>query len=184
MLMRVVSSQMCGSGGRHSRGVHRTTVRRDGVCQPPATAVIAAAASSGDVSPANSSAVWSLTVPPTSAVKNWSRIQLHERRVVQPVEHGLHVRVGHRVVRRLVHRQAAVLRPRALVVGVGDELEEVDRFRRGVLADGEAVGAAERVGRLRRRRRRRSGTGTNRARTADPDRASRPAWFLNAPGAH
>ena len=105
-------------------------------------------------------------------------------RIVQPVEHGVHVRIGHRVVRLLVDREPTVRCPDALVVGVGDEGEEVDRFRRSVLADGEAVAATEGISRLT--------SATIDAREREPTELERKilgpargrAWFLNAPGAH
>ena len=60
-------------------------------------------------------------------------VELHEAGVVETLEHRLHVRIGHRVVGRSVHGQPAVGAPRPLVLGVGDEAQEVDGLGRASL---------------------------------------------------
>ena len=75
--------------------------------------------------------------------------------------------------------------PRPLVLGVGDEAQEVDGLGWGVLADDEPVAAAEGVGRQRRPRPRPRGTGTNRcSHGRSASGVDQPAWFLKAPSAH
>ena len=76
-------------------------------------------------------------------------VELEAGRRGQRSRDHLDVRVLDRVLRRPCGRQHRAGRRRlALVGGVEQELQEVHRGRRGVLADREAVAAAERVGRL------------------------------------
>ena len=65
--MGVTKQRGVGPAGGDSGTAGRAKSRG---CQPPATEVIAAAASSGLIAPPNSAAVWSLMAPPTSGVKN------------------------------------------------------------------------------------------------------------------
>src|SRR5262245_58244589 len=71
-------------------------------------------------------------------------VELDEGRLAARIEHGLHVRVRDRALGALGDRQDRA--GRAALVGdrrADEELHEVDGLRRRVLADGEAVAAAE-----------------------------------------
>ena len=119
---------------------------------------------------------------PDVGLKNWSRNSCTNVASVRPVSTSCWLGSVTDSSAPLGHRQAAVLAPRAGVVDVGDELEEVDRLGRGVLADREAVAAAERVGAA-------AGAAVD-AREREPAELERqiaavsPPAVLNSPGAH
>ena len=126
------------------RGPRGRAESRDG--QPPAVSVIAAAASSGLTAPANSSAVWSLIAPPTSGVKNWSRYCCRNVSSESPSNTASWFGSVTTSAAFAVRRQRLVDPDLALHVGAHDVAEELDRLRRGVFADDEAVDAAEPFG--------------------------------------
>ena len=91
-------------------------------------------------------------------------VELHERRLAARVEHGLHVRVGDRALGALGDRAGSRRwrRPCWRSSGLTRNFDEVDRLGRRVLADGEAVAAAELLALLAGAAVDRAGTGTSR----------------------
>src|SRR4051812_16684795 len=76
-------------------------------------------------------------------------VELDEARLPARIQHRLHVRIGHRALTALDHRQdRAALAALVSDLGAHQIVREVDGLGRRVLAEREAVSAAELLGRL------------------------------------